>query len=352
MKRSSGVLGFLGVSALVLAGCGSISSASAPPSSKPPVTVPTKTTVLPPAGVFPLTGLPATAAQASIPALEVKIDNAPGVAWPQSGINQADVVYEEVVEGGITRYMAIYQSRSAPVVGPVRSVRYTDALIVAPIGGLFAYSGGIPAFVSALHATGVYDVGANVAGNDYYRINSRPMPHNLYTSTIVLRKFAGSEGSAPPHLFDYYASGGLTQANSSANPQPIASASISMSVAENALWTWNPGAQLFYRTTDGTPQIDASGRPVTTNNVIVEDVSYPYTIYTDPAGNPVPYANIIGSGTAFFLVGGKEFQGTWSKPSESALTTYTTSSGSPLLLSPGRTWVMLAPIGTVPAATP
>ncbi|MGC8465874.1 MAG: DUF3048 domain-containing protein [Acidimicrobiales bacterium] len=341
------------VAGLVLTSCGSAASSplSSTTTSRATTTTTsraTTTTVKEPSAIFPLTGLPATKAEASLPALEVKIDNAPGVAWPQSGINQADVVYEEVVEGGITRYMAIFQSHEAPVVGPVRSVRYSDALIVAPIGGLFAYSGGIPAFVTALHQTGVIDVGANVAGGEYYRNNSRPEPHNLFTSTIALRKFAGSEGKPPPELFSYSYSGSGASANPSAHKVSMPTAIVTMSSVENAQWSWNSSTGLYTRTTNGVPQVDSSGRPVTTNNVIIEDVPYPLTQYIDPAGNPVPYANSIGSGDAYFLIGGKEFAGTWSKPSEFAITKYTTFSGKRVDLVPGRTWVMFAPIGVGP----
>lgn len=343
MHRSRRVALVATFASLVLSACGTSGGGSATSTTSKPIPRTTTTTTLP--DTYPLTGLPSTASAAQVPALEVKVDNAPGVAWPQAGLNQADVIYEEVVEGGITRYMAIFQSHEAPVVGPVRSVRYSDALIVAPIGGLFAYSGGIPPFVSAVRAAGIIDVGANVAGGDYYRNMSRPAPHNLFTSTINLRKFAGSQGSAPPKIFDFAPSSAVSTANASAHPTSISAVTVTMSGAEVAHWVWSASSGTFTRSTNGVPQVDTSGTPVTTNNIIVEEVPYPNTGYTDPANNPVPYANSIGTGTAYFYVDGKAFSGQWSKPTEHSITKYTTSSGQPLLLAPGRTWVMLAPIG-------
>ena len=163
------------VGMVVLAACGgaaakrpSHATTSAPTSTAPTTTTP-KTLGL----VAPLTGLPdVSAAIAQRPALIVKIDN-DAAAPPQSGLDQADVVYEEVVEGGITRYMAIFQSQDASPVGPVRSVRGTDSDIVRPIGGLFAYSGGTPQYVNLIDASGVKDVGANDDGSAYYRSSLR-----------------------------------------------------------------------------------------------------------------------------------------------------------------------------------
>jgi hypothetical protein len=130
----------------------------------------------------------------------------------------------------------------------------------------------------------------------------------------------------------------------------MSNATVTMSAVENAQWSWDPSTDLYTRTTNGVPQVDTAGRPVTTTNVIIEDVPYPYTQYIDPAGNPVPYANTIGSGNAYFLIGGKEFAGSWSKPSEFAITKYTTFAGKRVQLVPGRTWIMLAPIGVGPVA--
>src|SRR5580693_9015689 len=110
----------------------------------------TTTTTAPTYPTAPLTGLPdATGVSLTRPALTVKIENTPE-ALPQWGISEADVVYEEIVNGGITRLAAIFNSHAPTKIGPVRSVRPTDTQVVWPIGGIFAYSGGAPYAVDSI----------------------------------------------------------------------------------------------------------------------------------------------------------------------------------------------------------
>jgi hypothetical protein len=244
--------------------------------------------------------------------------------------------------------MAVFQSQNASTVGPVRSVRETDADIVRPIGGLFAYSGGIPAFVSLIHSAGITDVGANDDGGAYYRSDARNAPDNLYTSTIVLRKRTPAGAGPPPALFDYVRA---HAAFSEPGEKAASQVRVTMSGSTVATWTYNATDEQWDRSTDGVPQTVAEGTslsagpPVAFTNVIVEMVPYHDTGFTDPAGNPVPDANIVGTGPAVVLSRGELVQATWSKPTASSITTYQASDGSPILLTPGTTWVMLAPPG-------
>jgi len=292
----------------------------------------------------------ANAADAKRPVIAAKIDNAPQ-AWPQSGLTHADVIYEEMVEGGYTRYMAVFQSQGASVLGPIRSVRASDADIAAPLRGFFAYSGGIPTFVNDIRKSGVKDVGAMVLGNIYYRLSSRPEPHNLYTSTSAIYKGAASAGiqaGLPPKLFDFRKPGSGFSASGS---KPISTLFVDISGNAKDLWTWNSGAGNWIRTTNGVVQRNPSGIAESAKNVIIEFVSYTNTGFVDPAGNPVPQAHSVGLGKAIFLSGGKVADGTWSKASEHAVTTFNDSSGQPIKLAPGRTWVEFAPIGTPTTAS-
>src|SRR5688572_27142430 len=146
--------------------------------------------VLPGAGGFmnPLTGAVAYSPQEwqTRPSLAIKIGNSVNER-PQSGLDRADLVYEELVEGGVTRFMAIFLTNHSTRVGPVRSVRDVDGKILQPIGGLFGYSGGVPPVIADLRARpGVIDVGANVVGAAYRRDSNRDAPYNLYTSTEPL----------------------------------------------------------------------------------------------------------------------------------------------------------------------
>jgi hypothetical protein len=335
------VVAILGIA--VLAAC---SGAAAKRRSVTTTTASPTTTTTTLGAVAPLTGLPATNPSiATRPAVIVKIDN-DAAAPPQSGLDEADVVYEEVVEGGITRYLAIFQSQDADPVGPVRSVRETDADIVRPIGGLFAYSGGIPPFVSLIDSTGITDVGADDDGGAYYRSNERNAPDNLYTSTTVLRQRTPAGAGPPPPLFNYV---GTHEKFSEPGEKAVSQVTVTMSGATVATWSYDATARQWDRSTNGHPQTVAVGTalspgpPVAFSNIIVEMVSYQDTGYIDPAGNPVPDANTVGSGQAVILSDGESADATWSKPTPSAITTYQGSDGSPVRLLPGTTWVMLAP---------
>ena len=336
----------IGTVGLISASCGSASSSSPVTSSTAQVILPSTTTTSTPTDLSPLTGLAYTnPADGLRPVIMAKIDNAPQ-AWPQSGLLHSDVIYEEMVEGGYTRYMAVFQSHNASVLGPIRSVRASDADIAAPLAGFFAYSGGIPAFVTDIRESGITDVGAYVLGGAYYRLSSRLAPHNLYTSTTVLyadAKNAGLKAKLPPKLFDFRKTG---SAFAAAGAQPITSFNVDISGNANADWTWDPSGAFWTRTMNGVLQKNPQGLPENATNVIVEFVSYTNTGFVDPAGNPVPQAHSVGSGNAIFLSGGEEATGTWSKTSEHAVTTFADAAGKPVKFAPGRTWVEFAPIGT------
>lgn len=332
---------------VLAASCGSSSaSVSSPSTTTVAKSIPTTTTTTQPSDLSPLTGLPySNPSYASRPALAAKIDNA-AQAWPQSGLRHADIIYEEMVEGGLTRYMAVFQSQNASVLGPIRSVRASDADIASPLRGFFAYSGGIPTFVKDIRASGVKDVGAYVLGNAYYRLASRPAPHNLYTSTKTIyadAKNAGITAGPPPKLFDFRKTG-----SGFAAPGAKSISTFTSIVSGSAVnkWTWNSTSRKWDRTTNGVPQHNTAGLPEDATNVIIEFVNYTNTGFIDPAGNPVPQAHSVGSGNAIFLSGGKEATGTWSKSSESSVTTFADSSGQSIKLAPGRTWVEFAPVGS------
>src|ERR1700728_1498994 len=295
-RRVPGALVLIGI--VFLAACNDGAAARTLPTT---TAAPTTTTPAP--IVAPLTGLPTSASIADRPAVMVKIAN-DADAWPQSGIDQADVVYEEVVEGGITRYMAVFQSQDADPVGPVRSVRETDADLVRPIGGLFAYSGGIAPFVSLIDSTGITDVGAIDDGAAYYRANARAAPDNLYTSTTVLREMTPAGAGPPPALFDYV---DAPQRFSEPGEEAASQVTVTMSAATVATWAYDATTTQWVRSTNGELQTVAEGTSLTRGpsiaftNVIVEMVPYTNTGFTDPDGNPVPDANVVGSGPAVVL---------------------------------------------------
>lgn len=289
-----------------------------------------------------LTGLPSEDRnKQDRPALVVKIDNSPQ-ARPQAGLDAADVIYEEVVEGGIVRFLAVFHSHDAASVGPVRSVRPVDPLIVTPLKGLFAYSGGTPQFVALIKKAPVTLVGFDELTKAYTKRKGRPAPHNFFTSTEALYKGAKEGTPPPPPLFTYLPTG---QPFGVAGGSPLTSLTVQMGGPTRADWTWDQAASVWRRTTNGTPHVVEGGGQLGFTNVVVQFVRYTNTTARDPAGFPVPTADITGSGEAWILSGGRLVKATWSKPNAAAITQYTDADNLPVALSPGTTWVALAPLG-------
>jgi hypothetical protein len=329
--------------ALIVTACSSGKKAALPTTSTSTTAFVTTTTAAPmPA---PLTGLPQPDQdKLRRPALTVKIENSPD-ARPQAGLDAADVVYEEMVEGGITRFLAVFQSNDADPVGPIRSVRPVDPNLVTPIGGLFAYSGGIPAFVARMRAAPVTLVGFDEFEKAYVHRKGKRAPHNVYSSTGALyagRKKGDKGDVAPQPLFQYLTAG----ATFAPTAPPATHAEVTFPGNDRVTWDFDATASLWRRGEYGTPHLLESGGQVSFPNLIMQVVPYHNTGSRDPAGNPVPEADVIGSGDATVLVAGRQVKARWTKTSAAAVPTYTDASGAAILLSPGPTWVMLVPSGT------
>lgn len=293
----------------------------------------------------PLTGLPdPSGATASRPSLAVKIDNAPE-ARPQSGLDMADVVYEEVVEGGVTRFIAVFHSAAPSVAGPVRSVRPMDPDILSAYHGLFAYSGGIPAFVSLMRKAPVQDVNVDVATDGYSWDKSRRAPHNTFISPEKLWPKAKGDNAKPPQaMFDFRASG-----------EPFGDAdaphvSIRYSPRASAIYDWDAASGTWKRGQNGAPHMAASGAQIAPQNVVVQFVTTRTLNYVDQSGSQVVESNVVGSGEAWIMSNGRVTKGQWSKTSETAPTKYTDAAGNPVKLTAGRTWVHFTPVGSAVTA--
>ena len=327
------------VGALVVAACGgggkkatSTSSASSGATSTSAVAAATTAPPRLAANVAPLTGLPGDPAKLSRPALLVKIDNAPK-ARPQAGLNDADIVVEEGVEGGITRFATLFHSGDAADVGPVRSARTSDIYIASALNHpLFAYSGTNADFEKLLDKAPIVNVGPGRFPSGYHRVGGRPAPYNYFSSTPLLFGRAPQGASPPAPQFTY---------GTAVSGDPATSAHLEFRghVLTTVDWTWDGSA--WKRATNGTAHVDAAGKQIAVPDVVIEFVPYKDTGYTDQAGAPVPEAQLIGEGDAWVLRGGQVVRGRWHKPSAEAVTTITTTDGKPIPLEPGRTWVEL-----------
>src|SRR4051794_5876019 len=306
----------------------------------------TTTTAAPTATLAPLTGLPLEdASKATRVALIVKIDNA-NEARPQAGLIEADVVFEEQVEGGITRLAAVFQSNDASPVGPIRSVRTTDINIFSALNKpMLGYSGGNKIFLNALHKSPIVDVGVDTYPKEYRRDKSRRGPHDLFSDTPKLYAHAKTDAVAPPALFQYRTK---DQPATGAGAVPASHAQVTFNPSLAVItWDWDAASGTWKRGQNHTADVDLAGCQAAGKNVIIQFVNYHNVSgIRDPSGAPVPEGTLIGTGEAWLLTDGHIVKGTWSKPSNGAVTTYTDAAGAPFQLTPGQTWVELPPAGT------
>jgi hypothetical protein len=322
--------------ALAVTGCSGSSSGSATPK-------PATSNQAEAAPVCPLTGLPEGDGQrADRVALAVKIDNiAP--ALPQAGLNNADVVVEELVEGGLTRLMAIFQCGKASQVGPIRSARISDADLLALLhGSVLGYSGANSKDMPPIRErSGAALVAYDNTPQFFQLSSSRPAPHNVFSSTRTLLK-AGLDLQpkldAPPPLFTY---GALDRSARRAKR-------VYMSwPAASAMWTWAKDSWL--RTQGGSPDLLASGEQVSATNVVILGVNIASTGLHDVLGAPSPLDVTIGSNPAWVLRDGKMIRGTWTRKTISDQFTLKDAQGQVIALAPGRTWVELLPTPRKPS---
>ncbi|MEY2421092.1 MAG: hypothetical protein QOI95_1159 [Acidimicrobiaceae bacterium] len=332
--------------ALILSACGTNASAihktAATDTGTGPGTSGVATTQTPPPPppppTSPLSGLPVDPAMMARPVLVVKIDNV-AEAHPQYGINQADVVYEELVENSSTRLMALFQSTDAGPIGPVRSARPTDVLLFTPLSRpLFAWSGANTWVRDMIGNANIVDVGNTPAVDQYYRDGSRVAPHNLFIQGYLSMLASHQEDAgAPPPLFAYRTATDPLGANA----RPLGSVNIVYgSYGGNAPvdYVWD-GVGGWMRSQNGVPHVDSDGVQVAPPNVIIQFVDYV------PNGG-IPDGQLLGQGTAWVLTAGQIVEGTWVKSAPETPTQFLDATGAPIRLTPGRTWVSLAPPGS------
>jgi hypothetical protein len=257
------------------------------------------------------------------PALVVKVDNVD--AAPQSGLNQADLVFEEIVEGQATRFAAVFNSMEANPVGPIRSARTQDVDLLQSLNDpALAYSGANEGVNAALQAAGFELLSEGNPG--FFRDDQRPAPHNLYANLAALWPQLTSSGNAVA-AFDYVAPGTAVVGT------PVTFAEM-MVGSYDVRWDWDATQRLFLRSQLGAPHELTDGR-ASANNVIVLVVEYGAS-----AAGGGPEAQTIGSGAAVVYSAGQKIEGTWTRQSATE-PFHLEAAGQPILITPGRTWVEL-----------
>jgi hypothetical protein len=317
------------------------------PEAQPPGSAVTTTTAAP--VLFPLRGTPVDdPTRASRPALVVKVGN-DEAARPPAGLNDADIVYEEKVEGPFSRFAAVFHGREPAAVGPVRSGRSTDVGIVSDLNRpLFAFSGANNTFLSMLRAAPLVDVGADVRQQAYERRRDRPAPYNLWLNPARVYDAPAPASGPPPAQFTYRADGAAPPAGAT----PAGAFGYGFGPSGHQVgFTWDPSLKGWARTQNGTPHVDMEGARIAPANVVVQYVDYKDTGERDVANTPVPEAELTGSGKATIFTDGTAVPATWSRPSAAQTTEYRAADGTPVALTPGQTWVVYLPTDSPLAVT-
>jgi Protein of unknown function (DUF3048) N-terminal domain/Protein of unknown function (DUF3048) C-terminal domain len=283
---------------------------------------------------MPLTGLPIKdPALAARSALVVKIDNHPD-ARPQSGLNQADIVFEENVEQ-LTRFAAVFQTTAPDPVGPIRSGREQDVQLLGSLNKpIFAWSGGNPGVTAAINGSDfiVANVQTNArSASKSFRSKDKAVPHNLYAQGSGLFSMSPQTPSPPPEQFSYRKDGAAAAGDASAGVD-LKMDGIKVS------WHYDAKSKMYLRFQNGKAHNDAALGQVNATNVVVLVVDYVQSkIYA-----PSPIAQTLGTGEVYIFTAGKMVHGKWSRNDRLNPFTFTADDGQPMLLTPGRTWVELA----------
>ncbi|WP_062517016.1 DUF3048 domain-containing protein [Demequina gelatinilytica] len=316
----------------------SISAVALPPAPEDPR----------PEVAWPLTGLDASDAtkkELSRPALSIKIENTEQ-ARPQENLDKADVVFEEYVEYGISRLVAIYQSDYPESVGPIRSMRPMDRNIMGSFGGPLIFSGAQSRFISDTGASGQEMITQDRGDYGFYRTRDKAAPHNLHG---YLAKFLEqTDADAPDQQWDI----AYPAEEATAQLEGTKTTFIDITMSPRALpeWRWDNKAGLWERYEDGTPHVTADGTQLSATNVVMLWVTVRYT--SGSSTSSVPETLVAGeSGEGYVATGNRYIPITWSKKGQYDPFVLTTEDGDPVELAAGQTWFELVPDAGVGHAT-
>ena len=326
------VLPAVAAAVLLVAGCSSTTEDDAADGPAPADTPQ-------PAPLWPLTGLEAADADTVVdgPVLVVKVDNVTA-AFPQEGLDNADIVVEEPVEGGVTRLAVLVHSDVAGTIGPVRSVRTSDIGIVAPADGVLVASGGAPEAVSDLEQAGVGTYFDGSAG--FSRDPSRSAPHNLLVDLDVV--YPAQDGSGPPG--EYFDFGDPTVLSDDEVADPVSDIVLTYSPAQTTRLTYDGGTWAReLPTPDG----------FSADTVVALLVEQGTAGYLDPSGAPVPINVTEGEGRGWLAHDGRIVDIEWSKPTAQSPWTFAVDDET-IPIAPGRTYLALLPqeTGSLQAVEP
>lgn len=343
----------VGGTTLALAACtgGSTPSPAPVPSTSTVLVAPTVTpdkqavptpTVAP---TWPLTGVAVTGAASTRPALAVKIENT-AQSRPQEGLNEADLVWENIVEFEVSRFNVVFQSQVPGEIGPIRSVRPMDMPESAPLHGLFAYSGGQPGILALAQRSGEQNFSFDSGNKAFYRTADRAAPHNVYSHPADIWAQADPSRVAPTPWFPFGRTAALASAAVAGTPANILR--YTLSGQSHPSWTWDAASGTWLRFEGSAKAMTVTYQKgesqIQAVNLLTIVASHPNSEFRAQNNAPVPtYALVNGSGDGVLASGGKTIPITWSKGAQDAPLVVTLADGSPAVFAPGNTWIEMVP---------
>lgn len=264
----------------------------------------------------------------------IMIENSPD-ARPQSGLKNSGVVFEAIAEGGITRFLVIYQEQKPQLIGPVRSVRMYYVDWVAAFNASVAHIGGSSAALAEVRNGTYRDIDEFFNSTTYWRATDRYAPHNVYTSFERLDALNTAKGFTESDFK------GFTRKDSKAIETPEATL-INVTIsgpAYNSAYAYNPTTNSYDRWQAGAPHLDREDGQISPRSVVVLDVQQT-TVLEDGYRESI---SVIGTGKAHIFQDGGVQEVTWSKPTKAAQITFSDAEGNDVPLARGQTWITAVP---------
>jgi hypothetical protein len=310
-----------------------------------PSTETTETATAPPPEptLWPFTGLESEEASAVLKRpLSVKIENSV-LARPQMGLNHADVVYETIAEGGMTRFNLIFHSDIPKQVGPVRSARLSDMWIVPQYGdGLFFFSGANSQVLRKVKKNDLANMSHGKIGTAlYHRVSYRHAPHNLYLDLNKAYKVAKKKDFKVKVQTEYP---GLSFGESVHTSSETTGVQVTIPFSANfkMKWKYDEGEAVYKRWTNKKKHVDSDDKQVRATNVVILWAKYTPQAKKDPAGNGTYDITLGGEGKCAVFRGGRHIKGTWKAERDKPPVLYD-KEGTEIKLNPGVTWFEVPP---------
>jgi len=292
-----------------------------------------KVKIIAPTQINSITGAPGVDG----PVLVVKIDDTPP-AHPQIGLEDADVVYIEQVEGGLTRLAAVFSSKIPSRIGPVRSARISDIELFAQYGHIaFAYSGSQKKLRPILSAASLQDLGAQSQSSTIYTTDPlRTPPTAMVLRADLLMQKIVEKG------YDIAKSKNMGWSFGEAPDSGTAISSVVMHWPANSyIATWSELENRWLLSNRNGPDMSDSGKNLGPTTLVIQNVSITASEFHDKVGGVTPFSATVGSGTGYILRDGKSFQAIWSRPTAESGTQWSTPDGEGINFAPGQIWIAL-----------